>query len=55
MHSIFNQIKNMFTAMHFAEEGDLDSVKQILLENPCTSEEEESTEATGQHPAIPAF
>ena len=41
--------------MHFAEEGDLDSVKQILLENPCTSEEEESTEATGQHPAIPAF
>ena len=55
MHSVFNQIKNTFAAMHFAEEGDLDAVKQIFQDNPSISEEEVSSEAVVQHPAIPAY
>lgn len=52
---IINQLKNMFAAMPFAEAGDLDTVKQILRQDPCTPATEKSTEATAQQPAIPAF
>ncbi|MHB9103326.1 MAG: hypothetical protein ACYC2E_17690 [Sulfuricella sp.] len=55
MHNIINQLKNLFAAMPFAEAGDLDAVKQILRENPCTATVEKGAEATAQQPAIPAF
>lgn len=51
---IINQLKNLFAAMPFAEAGDLDSVKQILRQNPCTTAAEKDTEATAQQqPAVP--
>ena len=52
---IINQLKNMFAAMPFAEAGDLDAVKQILRQNPCTPAVEKNAEATAQQPAVPAF
>lgn len=52
---IINQLKNLFAAMPFAEAGDLDAVKQILQENPCTPATEKNAAATAQQPAIPAF
>ena len=55
MHTIINQLKNLFAAMSFAEAGDLDAVKQILRNNPCTPAVEKGAEATAQQPAIPAF
>jgi hypothetical protein len=55
MHDIFNQLQNMFSAMHFAEEGDLDSVRQILQTNPSITEEEERDASAMQSPALPAF
>lgn len=51
---IINQLKNLFAAMPFAEAGDLDSVKQILRQNPCTPATEKDAEATAQQqPAVP--
>jgi hypothetical protein len=51
---IINQLKNLFAAMPFAEAGDLDSVKQILRQNPCTPATEQDAEATvQQQPAVP--
>ncbi|MCE5182786.1 MAG: hypothetical protein LLG15_13435 [Betaproteobacteria bacterium] len=52
---IINQLKNLFAAMPFAEAGDLDTVKQILRENPGTPVEENCTEAATKQPAIPVF
>ena len=52
---IINQLKNLFAAMPFAETGDLDSVKQILQQNPCTPATKQDAEATAQQPAVPAF
>ena len=52
---IINQLKNLFAAMPFAEAGDLDAVKQILHDNPCTPAAEKSTATTARQPAIPAF
>jgi hypothetical protein len=51
---IINQLKNLFAAMPFAEAGDLDSVKQILRQNPCTPATEKDAGATAQQqPAVP--
>lgn len=55
MHNTINQLKNLFAAMAYAEAGDLDTVKQILQENPSKPAKEKGTETTAQHPAIPAF
>lgn len=52
---IINQLKNLFAAMPFAEAGDLDAVKQILRDNPCTPAAEKGAVATAQQPAVPAF
>ena len=51
---IINQLKNLFAAMPFAEAGDLDAVKQILRENPCTPEEN-NFDAPAKQSTIPAF
>lgn len=51
-----SQIKHMFTAMAFAEAGDLDTVKQILQEEdsqPATGADTERT-TPPQSAAIPA-
>lgn len=52
---IISQLKNLFAAMPFAETGDLDAVKQILRDNPCTPAVEKGAETTAQQPVIPAF
>lgn len=33
MRNLINRLKKLFTALAFAEAGDLDAVKQILREN----------------------
>ena len=55
MNSILAQLQNAFTAMHFAEEGDLDAVKQIIQDNPGTDEVEECSQETLRQPVMPAF
>ncbi|HUX63792.1 hypothetical protein [Sulfuricella sp.] len=55
MHSIINQLKNLFAAIAYAEAGDLDAVKQILQENPSIPAKEKGAETTAQPPAIPVF
>lgn len=55
MHSIINQLKNLFAAMAYAEAGDLDTVKQILQSNPSKPAVEKGAEAIARQPAIPAF
>lgn len=55
MNTWTSQIKNMFTAMAFAEAGDLDAVKQILREEDQPNKPELDRErASTQPPAVPA-
>lgn len=57
MSNLINKLKNMFTAIAYAEAGDLDAVKQILqaeYKNKPEREQNAGSSSTRQ-PAIPAI
>lgn len=54
MNTWTSQIRNMFTAMAYAEAGDLDAVKQILRDEGQPKPESDKERTSAQPPAIPA-
>lgn len=56
MNDLINKLKKMFTAMAYAEAGDLDAVKQILREESDNLKPEQGAgTASTQQPVIPAI
>jgi hypothetical protein len=54
MIHLIDKLKNLFTAMAYAEAGDFDAVKQILREQSDKLEPGEGKEYS-HHPAVPAM
>ena len=55
MNRLIGKLVRMFTAMAYAEAGDLDAVKQILREeSDKTKSEPNAGERSSHQPAIPA-
>lgn len=56
MNRLIDKLKNMFTAMAYAEAGDFDAVKQILRKEADQRESEGcATEGYSHQPAVPAM
>jgi len=56
MNHLIDKLKNMFTAMAYAEAGDFDAVKQVLREESDKLESEECAAKRCSHqPAVPAM
>lgn len=56
MSRLISKLVRMFTAMAYAEAGDLDTVKQMLREESIKAKSESKTgERSSHQPAIPAM
>lgn len=56
MNRLIKKLKNMFTAMAYAEAGDFDAVKQILrVESDKLKSEERATKECPHQPVAPAM
>ncbi|MGE5028117.1 MAG: hypothetical protein ACM3JK_06555 [Betaproteobacteria bacterium] len=56
MNRLIDKLARMFTAMAYAEAGDLDAVKQMLREESDKTKTEQNVgERSSHQPAIPAI
>jgi hypothetical protein len=56
MNRLIDKLKNMFTAMAYADAGDLDAVKQILrVESDKQESGKDATRECAHQPVVPAI